>query len=428
MKLFFYTAVLILLASVSHAQHIYQIRADSVRIYSDCDTAELILENRTKDVSGFLFNKGKGRTEFRKMTDTMYQSGNTIVYRNTTGNVVSVPVVTSSNETLESVRTRGNLLNGDVWFTAGTGNPSPGFHWGYNTDEWGIYVESPQNTPSGNMIISAGDDDTEGWIFRHNGYQGTNPIKDVVSLGVDRFKYLGNDVYHKGNLDAGLLVKGGVYENNPSFNSLTTNSFLGSTNGVTNAPITGEAWWNIISTRHRNGAADGSNWGMQIAQGMYDFTNRIFFRSQRDGTWNNWKEFWHSGNVTFATSGADVALKTNTASNLVLGSGAVYAAGFFQSSMRSLKKDIHPFEANATDILKKVNVRTFIYKADSANIKHIGFIADEVPDEMASPAREGVDQANTIALLVKALQEMNTKVQALEQTVNELKKQVAEKK
>ncbi|MFX1708864.1 hypothetical protein PV783_33170 [Chitinophaga sp. CC14] len=55
------------LSVVSIAQNIYQIRADSVRIYNVCDTAELILENRTKDTSGFLFNKGNGRTEFRRL-------------------------------------------------------------------------------------------------------------------------------------------------------------------------------------------------------------------------------------------------------------------------------------------------------------------------------------------------------------------------
>lgn len=47
--------------------NIYQIRADTVRIYNVCDTAELVLENRTKDTLGFLFNKGNGRTEFRRL-------------------------------------------------------------------------------------------------------------------------------------------------------------------------------------------------------------------------------------------------------------------------------------------------------------------------------------------------------------------------
>src|SRR5260221_14565312 len=47
-------------------QYVYTINADSVKITNHCDTAELILENHTQNVSGFLFNKGRGRTEFRK--------------------------------------------------------------------------------------------------------------------------------------------------------------------------------------------------------------------------------------------------------------------------------------------------------------------------------------------------------------------------
>lgn len=67
MKTVFFAIAGLLLTNFCFAQHIYQIRADSVRIYNVCDTAELILENRTQDTLGFLFNKGKGRTEFRKM-------------------------------------------------------------------------------------------------------------------------------------------------------------------------------------------------------------------------------------------------------------------------------------------------------------------------------------------------------------------------
>src|SRR6476659_2848733 len=47
---------------------IYQIKADSVRIFSNCDTAELILENRTRNLlNSVLTNKGNGVTEFKKV-------------------------------------------------------------------------------------------------------------------------------------------------------------------------------------------------------------------------------------------------------------------------------------------------------------------------------------------------------------------------
>lgn len=67
MKSLLLTIGLLTFTLLSYSQNIYQIRADSVRIYNDCDTAEFILENHTQMVPGYLYNKGRGRTEFRRM-------------------------------------------------------------------------------------------------------------------------------------------------------------------------------------------------------------------------------------------------------------------------------------------------------------------------------------------------------------------------
>jgi hypothetical protein len=67
MKKLFSLLVLVCLDKALHAQYIYTIKADSVKITNSCDTAELIIENHTQNVSGFLFNKGSGRTEFRRV-------------------------------------------------------------------------------------------------------------------------------------------------------------------------------------------------------------------------------------------------------------------------------------------------------------------------------------------------------------------------
>ncbi len=77
MKNHFLLTVLLALSTpcLLKAQYIYKIKADSVRIYNDSCTAELIVENRTKDTLGFLYNKGNGRTEFRRALvplDTSY--------------------------------------------------------------------------------------------------------------------------------------------------------------------------------------------------------------------------------------------------------------------------------------------------------------------------------------------------------------------
>lgn len=60
------------------AQSVYTLKADTVKI-TNCDSAELILENHTQGVKGFLYNKGNGVTEFRKglvtLNDTLYVIG-----------------------------------------------------------------------------------------------------------------------------------------------------------------------------------------------------------------------------------------------------------------------------------------------------------------------------------------------------------------
>lgn len=70
--------LLIFLGNLVTAQYVYTIKADSVKITS-CDSAELIIENHTQGVPGFLFNTGNGRTVFKrgliKLNDSMYQFG-----------------------------------------------------------------------------------------------------------------------------------------------------------------------------------------------------------------------------------------------------------------------------------------------------------------------------------------------------------------
>lgn len=104
--------------------------------------------------------------------------------------------------------------------------------------------------------------------------------------------------------------------------------------------------------------------------------------------------------MTFATAGANIALKTDA-------NGYIITDNWIRTG-----NNTGFYTADGS------------YKADSTNITHIGFIADEVPDEMASPERKGVDQANTVALLVKVLQEISEKVDALQNKVQVLQQKV----
>ncbi|WP_205511883.1 hypothetical protein [Longitalea arenae] len=68
MKKILIVITLLCIEKALYAQYIYTIKADSVKITNTCDTAELIIENHTQNVPGFLFNKGRGRTEFRRVS------------------------------------------------------------------------------------------------------------------------------------------------------------------------------------------------------------------------------------------------------------------------------------------------------------------------------------------------------------------------
>jgi hypothetical protein len=88
MKKLLFLFVLLCTEKALHAQtrpYIYTIKADSVLITNSCDTAELIIENHTQNVRGFLYNKGRGRTEFRRASllndSSLVLGGDTIVMR-----------------------------------------------------------------------------------------------------------------------------------------------------------------------------------------------------------------------------------------------------------------------------------------------------------------------------------------------------------
>jgi len=65
--------ILITLTNVLSAQYVYTIKADSVKL-THCDSSELIIENHTQNVPGFLFNTGNGRTVFKKAVQKINDS------------------------------------------------------------------------------------------------------------------------------------------------------------------------------------------------------------------------------------------------------------------------------------------------------------------------------------------------------------------
>jgi hypothetical protein len=109
--------IAISIPSLIKAQYIYKIKADSVRIYNDSCTAELILENSTKDTVGFLYNKGNGRTEFRRalipLGNMKYLIGRDTFDLSSINSYNLQKVTTLGNRTSNSIQAKG-LVIGDT--------------------------------------------------------------------------------------------------------------------------------------------------------------------------------------------------------------------------------------------------------------------------------------------------------------------------
>ncbi len=87
-------------------------------------------------------------------------------------------------------------------------------------------------------------------------------------------------------------------------------------------------------------------------------------------------------------------------------SGARLDAGVWtDASSRRVKQDIHDLGRDAAfDTLQQLQPVTFAYKANPTD-QHVGFIAEDVPELVATPDRTGLAPMDIVAVLTKVVQE-----------------------
>ena len=102
----------------------------------------------------------------------------------------------------------------------------------------------------------------------------------------------------------------------------------------------------------------------------------------------------------------------------VTGSGAK-VNGIAVTSDRAKKWDIKSDKSNA--INKLTGVSTYHYKLLDDNTNRYGFMADELPVEMLAEDKKSVDLYASLAVAVKAIQELNQRVLELENKLKEEK-------
>ncbi len=120
---------------------------------------------------------------------------------------------------------------------------------------------------------------------------------------------------------------------------------------------------------------------------------------------------------------------TNPTAPLQLANGASCSTGgvWTNASSKDLKQDIEQVSTSeARETLRALNPVSYTYKADPAE-RHVGFIAEEVPESVATNSRRALSPMDFVGVLTKVVQDQDQQLQMqsdkLHQQELELKRQ-----
>lgn len=101
---------------------------------------------------------------------------------------------------------------------------------------------------------------------------------------------------------------------------------------------------------------------------------------------------------------------SNIPANGIWSKGNVYGSGFYTHSSRTLKENIVNFTESALSLINGVSIVNFVYKTDEKKAPRVGFIAEDTHPLLAGVEQNSMDQANSVGLLIKAVQELTAKL------------------
>ncbi|MFH1954024.1 MAG: tail fiber domain-containing protein [Pseudomonadota bacterium] len=140
------------------------------------------------------------------------------------------------------------------------------------------------------------------------------------------------------------------------------------------------------------------------------------FALQEGIAWKNLVLNPYGGNLGIGTTSPSYPLQ--------MGSGAYVSTGgvWTNASSREYKTDVKQLTAEkAMDALTKLQPVEFAYKADSKE-KHVGFIAEDAPELVATKDRKGMSPMDVVAVLTKVVQEQQTTIAELSRRLSVVEK------
>jgi hypothetical protein len=163
--------------------------------------------------------------------------------------------------------------------------------------------------------------------------------------------------------------------------------------------------------------------GLAVAQ---DAIVRLFYHgapqlqlADGNGTWS----LWGGGNFHIRQGGTD-RLFFNGGNGVANFSGPVTSTGFNTVSSRVGKAAIQPIdEAAARKAFDQLTAVSYVRKDDPTGDTMLGFIAEDVPELLATPKRDSLSSMDFAAVLVTVMQAQQREIAALSAEIAELKQQ-----
>lgn len=229
-----------------------------------------------------------------------------------------------------------------------------------------------------------------------------------------------------------VIMNGGVI--NPTRDNAST-IFLG-INTENSGPTHGAG----VYLRSNDGAAnaEGDRLGLFAFDGMGDATTGVSAAAVTAYADGDFSTTSSPGRLSFLTapSGSTAPIQRLTINNagnvgigitnpnypLAMASGAYVTTGgvWTNASSREYKKNIKDLTTEEAMLaFNKLNPVTFNYKVDNTE-KHTGFIAEDVPELIASKDRKGLSPMDVVAVLTKVIQEQSKVITELSDKVRRL--------
>jgi hypothetical protein len=111
---------------------------------------------------------------------------------------------------------------------------------------------------------------------------------------------------------------------------------------------------------------------------------------------------------------------------LHMASGARVTTGgvWTNASSREYKENIHDLTTTeAVDTLARLDPVKYNYKVDAED-KHVGFIAEDVPELVATKDRKGLSPMDIVAVLTKVVQEQQKTISELSEKMADLQREM----